>query len=308
MKKLPFKKKFNYRDNLTAYIFLSPFLFIFGIFLVYPIFYSLYLSLCKKVGYKLTSLQFVGLDNYIKLFHDPEFWWSLLMTFYYSLLTIPMGIFLSLLLAIILHNKLPFKSIFRSSFFLPNVLDLLVVGIIWKLLYSSSGIIVSLLSTIGLDFTSSGLLGNPWTAMPAIAFAMVVKGSGFGMILFLAAIQNIPGSVYEAADIDGATEFDKFLHITLPLVKPVILFMVVMGTIAGLNAFTEIYAMTDNGGPVLTLTEGGRAFGATKLTGYYLFRRWQNTEYGYAAAMSYILLFVAVAISWINNKFLGEKE
>jgi multiple sugar transport system permease protein len=295
----------NARDNIVSYSLLAPFLVIFIIFLAFPIFYSLYLSLCEKTGYSISNLTFVGLKNYKILMHDTEFWWSLLLTFCYAGITIPGGISLSLLLAMLLNNKLPGKTIFRSAFFLPNVLDLLVVGIIWKLLYSGGGFITTVLSHFGISL-QSGILGNPWTALPGIALAMILKGAGFGMILFLAALQNIPQSIYEAASLDGATKKQQFFKITLPLLKPIILFMVIMGTMAALNAFTEIYAMTDNGGPVVLI--GKHTLGATKLTGYYLFSKWQNHEYGYAAAMSYILLIIAVVISLVNSYFLRRED
>jgi len=293
------------RDNLVSYALLSPFLIIFIIFLAFPIFYSLYLSLCEKTGYSISNLTFVGIKNYSILMTDTEFWWSLLLTFCYAALTIPSGIALSLFLAILLNNKLPGKTIFRSAFFLPNVLDLLVVGIIWKLLYSGGGFITTIISHFGIPL-DSGILGNQWTALPGIALAMVLKGAGFGMILFLAALQNIPSAIYEAAEIDGATKRQQFFYMTLPLLKPIILFMVIMGTMSSLNAFTEIYAMTDNGGPVVLL--GNHTLGATKLTGYYLFSKWQNHEYGYAAAMSYILLIIAVVISLINSYILRRDD
>ncbi|MDD2717462.1 MAG: sugar ABC transporter permease [Candidatus Wallbacteria bacterium] len=293
------------RESIVSYTFLSPFIVIFMVFLAFPIFYSLYLSLCQKTGYSITGLRFVGLKNYQELFADAEFWWSLLMTFYYAALTIPTGIGFSLLLALLLNNRLPGKMIFRSVYFLPNVLDLLVVGIIWKLLYTSGGMVTNLLEHFGITL-QGGILGNPWTALPGIAVAMVLKGAGFGMILFLAALQNIPESIFEAAEIDGASNWQKFTKITIPLLSPVILFMIITGTMAALNAFTEIYAMTDSGGPVVLL--GKNTLGATKLTGYYLFQKWENHQYGYAAAMSYVLLVITVTISLFNNWLFRRKD
>jgi ABC-type sugar transport system permease subunit len=164
-----------------------------------------------------------------------------------------------------------------------------------------NGWIVSILSPA----VDSGVLGNAITVMPAVVFALVIKGAGFGMILFLAAIQNISSSVYEAADIDGATTVQKFRYITLPLLKPVILFMVITGTIGALNAFTEIFAMT-KGGPIINI--GGHPLGVTKLTGYFLFTKWEQSDYGYAAAISYALLVLTLIISVINAKVFKSDE
>jgi ABC-type sugar transport system permease subunit len=126
---------------------------------------------------------------------------------------------------------------------------------------------------------------------------MVIKRAGFGMVLFLTALQNISPNIYEAADIDGLTWLQKFRHITLPLVKPVILFLAVGGTMASLNAFTEFYIMTE-GNPVTAIM--GHTVGVTKITGYYLYSKFSAMNYGYSAAMSYFLLAFALLISWVN--------
>ncbi len=302
------------KENVISYLFLTPFLLVFGIFLGYPIFYSLFLSFHKTSIYSdwynvFGDMQFCGLANYAALLStDAEFWWSLVVTFIYAAMTIPAGIALSLLLAVLINNKLPGRSFFRSAYFLPNVLDLLVVGIIWVLIYSPRyGLLDVLLNKIGITyFSATGFLGNPLTALPAIALAMVLKGAGFGMILFLTAIQNISESVYEAADVDGASWWDKLRHITIPLVKPIILFMIITGVLASLNAFTEIYAMTNaSGGPITTMW--GRTVGATKLSGFYLFKTFERGQYGYAAAISYMLLLIALAISFVNIKLFKEE-
>ncbi|MBA3051920.1 sugar ABC transporter permease [bacterium] len=300
-------------DNLTAYLFLAPFLVVFFVFLAYPVVYSLVLSL-HKVSWTtnlynvFSDMKYVGVENYIKLLHDSKFWWSLIVTGYYAVLTIPMTVFLGLILAILLNNKLPGVSLFRSAYFLPSVLDILVVGIIWTLIYSPHfGILPKILDSMGFRaFIDKGILANPRTALPGVAIAMVLRGAGFGMILFLSAIQNIPVSVYEAADIDGANAWQKLIFITIPLVKPIILFLVIMGTIGSLNAFTEIYSMTQ-GGPYVVEFMGGIQ-GATKVSGYYLFEKWETMNYGYAAAVSYILLVITLGISLVNAKVMRKKH
>ncbi len=377
-------------ENKISYLFLAPFLTIFFVFLAYPVIYSFFLSFQETgTGYSLNALKWVGMDNYTRLFTDYEFLWAVLMTLYYAVLIVPMGILSSLVLAIFLNNKISFKNVFRSAYFLPNVLDMLVIGIIWTLIYSKGGIVDTLINytftfftynflgnffnhfflslftmftqgivyglillgiykihsifsmkkyvkgetagtlldiliygtvfvvlfggggilggfaNIAKDALDRGILGTPATCMPAVVFALVVKGAGFGMILFLAAIQNISEAIYEAADIDGCNEIQKFFYITLPLVKPIIFFMAVTGIIGALNAFTEIYAMT-KGGPILTLFD--KSLGATKLTGYYLFTKWEQSEYGYAAAMSYALLILTIVISKVQEKFLHAED
>jgi len=378
------------RENKVSYLFLAPFLIIFLIFLAYPIIYSFLLSFQEiGNGYSIDNLNFVGLKNYTRLFSDYEFGWAILMTLYYAVLIMPMGILASLVLAIFLNNKLSFKNVFRSAYFLPNILDMLVIGIIWKLIYSKGGIVDSSIKVLFDFFTydslgnmsnhmflalftlatkilvyaaivyfvykayqlfpmknyfknsvvantlnvllyggflvaafapngllgllsysakgamDGGILATATTCMPAVVLALVIKGAGFGMILFLAAIQNISEAVYEAADIDGCNAVQKFFYITIPLLKPIILFMAVTGIIGALNAFTEIYAMTE-GGPIVSIA--GKSLGATKLTGYYLFTKWEQSEYGYAAAMSYILLILTIVISKVQEKFLSAED
>ena len=295
------------RDNLTSYSFLAPFIIIFGVFLAYPVFYSLYLALHRVPAESFDifgGLQFVGFSNFVRLFTDVRFWWSVLMTLYYAALIIPSGIAVSLTLALLLNNRLKAVAIYRSAFFLPYVLDMLVVGIVWTLIYSPHvGIIVRILESVGIStFTEKGFLGMPGTAMPSVVFANVLKGAGFGMILYLSAIQNIPQSLYEAAQIDGASAWQRFRSITLPLVKPITFFMVIIGTITALNAFVEVYAMT-SGGPNVDV--GGKALGATWVTGYYVFDTFYNQfRLGYAAAMSYVLLALTLMITLVNRRFL----
>lgn len=311
--------KTKLRESIIAYLFLAPFLAVFVIFLGYPVLYSLYLSMRSATfstnWYNVFgSMEFVGLANYKELlFNDARFWWALYRTLCYAAMTIPSSIAIGLGLAILLNNKLRARGFFRSAFYLPNVLDLYVIGTIWVLIFSPNyGLVDQLLNRIGIPVLSStGLLGNPWTALPTIAFVVVVKGAGFGMILFLAAIQNISESIYEAADIDGATAFQKLRFITLPLVKPVILFMIITGTMSALNAFTELYAMASSkyggyGGPFINV--GGNSLGSTTLSGLYLYLIFERGEYGKAAAFSYLLMIVALIISFANMKLLKAEE
>ncbi len=298
------------QDTAVAAGFLSPFMLLFGVFLIFPIFYSFYLSFFgSPTDYSLTNLEFVGLANYKRIMSDFQFWWSLGVTALYGVISIPLGICASLALALLLDNKLFGKSFFRSAFFLPNVLDMLVVGVIWTLIYAPKFGALAQITTWLLGennfFNTTGLLGSPMTALLAVVIAMVLKGAGFGMVLFLAALQNIPEAVYEAADIDGASEWQKFTNITVPLLRPIIIFMVITGVIGSLNAFTEIYAMT-SGGPQVVM--GGETVGSTSVAGYYLFKQFDSGNYGYAAAISYMLLIITLGITWLQQKFAARNE
>jgi len=298
------------QDTAVAAGFLSPFMLLFGTFLIFPIFYSFYLSFFgSPTDYSLSNLEFVGLANYKRIIGDFQFWWSLGVTALYGVISIPLGICASLALALLLDNKLFGKSFFRSAFFLPNVLDMLVVGVIWTLIYAPKFGALAQITTwlMGENnfFNTTGLLGSPYTALLAVVIAMVLKGAGFGMVLFLAALQNIPEAVYEAADIDGASEWQKFTKITVPLLRPIIIFMVITGVIGSLNAFTEIYAMT-SGGPQVVM--GGETVGSTSVAGYYLFKQFDSGNYGYAAAISYMLLIITLGITWLQQRIASRND
>ncbi len=298
------------QDTAVAAGFLSPFMLLFGTFLIFPIFYSFYLSFFgSPTDYSLSNLEFVGLANYKRIIGDFQFWWSLGVTALYGVISIPLGICASLALALLLDNKLFGRSFFRSAFFLPNVLDMLVVGVIWTLIYAPKFGALAQITTwlMGENnfFNTTGLLGSPYTALLAVVIAMVLKGAGFGMVLFLAALQNIPEAVYEAADIDGASEWQKFTKITVPLLRPIIIFMVITGVIGSLNAFTEIYAMT-SGGPQVVM--GGETVGSTSVAGYYLFKQFDSGNYGYAAAISYMLLIITLGITWLQQRIASRND
>ena len=298
------------RDSLTAYAFLAPFLVVFAVFLAFPVVYSLFLAVHEPPADSFdafANLRFVGFANFVRLLHDAKFWWSVLMTLYYAALIVPSGIAASLALALLLNNRLKAVRVYRSASFLPYVLDMLVVGIVWTLIYSPHvGVLVRLLEALGITaYSERGFLGTPGTAMPAVVLTNVLKGAGFGMVLYLSAIQNIPASLHEAAEIDGAGAWQRFRSITLPLLKPITLFMVVVGTIGALNAFVDVYAMT-SGGPNVDV--GGKALGVTWVTGYYVFDTFYTQwRLGYAAAMSYVLLALAVVVSLVNRRFLRSE-
>lgn len=305
-------------ETLVAYLYLAPFLLLFAVFLGYPLVYSLWLSFHETTVFTnwfdvFGDMRWTGLGNYVALlFNDYEFWYSLYRTVVYALLTIPAQILLGFLVAVLIRQQFAGRDFFRGGIFMPHILDVFVVGTIWVLIYSPNyGLLDVALSNIGITyFSTTGMLGNPWTALPAIALAMVLKSVGFGMILFVAAMNNIPDSVYEAADIDGANFVQKHWHVTFPLVKPIVLFLVITGLMGALNAFTEIYAMAATkyaqGGPFVE--SFGHTVGVTKVSGFYLYKTFEQGDYGRAAAMSFLLLVVAFVISVINARALRTEH
>lgn len=308
-------RRFLSRDALWGYFFIAPFLLVAAVFLFFPVAYSFYLSLRETGLYaswfdEFGDMRFVGMANYRALLTSPVFWYSLAATGIYALLFIPASIAAALALALVLNDtKLRFRKVFRGLFFLPHVFDVFVVGIIWLLLYNpTAGPIAAFFRLLGIDwFTKNGFVDNPVTILPSIAFAMVLKGMGFGMVLFMAALNNIPESVFEAADIDGATGRQKLVHVTIPMLRPMILFLAVTGLVGVLNAFTEFYALTNaTGGPGFSFF--GHTVQAARVSGLHMYRLFDESFYGSAAAMSFLILLVALVVAWVNFRVLGKDD
>lgn len=300
-------------DARWGLFFIAPFLLVAAVFLFYPIGYSFYLSFRETTLYsswfdQFAEMRFVGLGNYKALLSSPAFWYSVTATFIYGLLFIPGMIAASLFLAISLSGTQSRVVRFcRSGFFLPHVFDVFVVGIIWILLFNpTQGPIATLLAWFGVDwFQKNGFVDNPYSLLPSVAVVMLLKSMGFGMILFIAALNNIPESVFEAADIDGCTAWQKLWRVTIPMLRPMILFIVVTSMVGILNGFTEFYALTKStGGPALNFM--GETVQSGRVAGFHLYRLFDESYYGAASAMSFILLVMALIITAINFRFLGR--
>jgi ABC-type sugar transport system permease subunit len=299
------------RDDMVALPFLAPFLAVFVVFIGYPLFYSLWISVHRTTVFSdfydlFGTMEFVGLKNYVEILSDPIFLWSVLLTFVYGILTIAPGIVLSLFLAMALTREGRIWASYRGGFFLPHVFDVYVVGIIWLMLYNPGGGLVSrVLAFLGfMGLSESGVLNNPWLTLPAIGFAMVLKNAGFGMILFLTSLKMIPTSIFEAAEVDGATRWQKLFFVTLPQLRPIILFLSITGMVGALNAFAEVYALTDGTGGT-SVSVGGTTLQSARTSGLHLFTIFNQSMYGEAAAISFVLLVVAIGLAWLNFRVLA---
>lgn len=299
------------QQDFRALPYLFPFLLVFLVFIGYPLIYSFWISLHRVTIYSdfyniFGTMEFVGLANYTLVGTDPIFWWSLFLTFAYSAMTVLPGIALSLFLAILLNQKIRGFGLLRSGFYLPNVFDIYVVGVIWLLIYNPQGGPFSLLLRfIGLEtIAEQGMLNNSSTTLIGISLAMILKNAGFGMILFLVSLNNINESIFEAAEVDGASTTQRLFQVTIPLLKPTILFLIITGTMGSLNAFGEIYAMTDDrGGPSVQIA--GQTLSSARTSGYHLYKVFNESMYGEAAAISYFLLVVALSLSFVSYKLIG---
>ena len=304
----------SWKHDLRALPFIAPFMLLFGVFIAWPLIYSLWISVHEVTIYSdfydiFGTMKFVGFGNYSRILQDPIFWWSVLLTFAYAALTIVPGIALSLSLALAVNRPIKGYGILRSGFFLPNVFDVYVVGVIWLLIYNPNGGLFSqVVSLFGLQgLAAKGMLNDPWLTLPGIALVMILKNAGFGMILFLTSLSNMNESIFEAADVDGASSWQKLLYITIPMLRPIILFLSVTGLVGTLNAFAEIYALTDDtGGTSVSL--GSQTLQSARISGYHLFKAFNESMYGDAAAISFLLLIIALVISYFNCRLLTDSD
>jgi multiple sugar transport system permease protein len=285
------------RQYLVAFLFVLPALINFAIFRYIPIIMAGYASL---FDYSLLGGfgDFVGSKNYVRAVEDDLFWSSMWVSFQYALMKVPAQVVISLLLAMFVSRELRGMSVARTIIFFPVVTSLVVAALLWQLMYNRDlGLIQSILSAFGLHH--NGFLSNPTLALPSIVVMMIWKEVGFSMIIFVAGLKGIPEMFYDAAAIDGASPIQRFLYITLPLLKPVTLFVIVTQTISAFQVFVPIFVMTQ-GGP----------FFATNAIVYYIYQNgFAYNDMGYASALSFFVLALLVAISYFQFKLLrGQAE
>lgn len=277
----------KHREWLAAALFLLPDVLGLFIFLGIPMILSLSLGFYDVSGFG--DYKFVGLDNYQRMFQDPLFLKSLRVTGTYVVILVPALYCSGLGLALLLKKDLPFIGILRGMFFLPHVISLVVIGLLWQfMLIDRLGVVNKVLSRVGLQ--SQSWLGDPNLALGSLLAITVWFLMGYYMVLFLAGLQEIPPEYYEAAKIDGAKPWQTFKDITLPLLKPTSFFVLLVSTVAavaGVQGFDLVYVMT-NGGPA----------NSTSLIIFYIYQQaFQFNQYGYAAAMASFLVVLLLLIT-----------
>jgi len=229
------------REERYFYIFISPWIIGFLIFIAGPIIASLYFSFCNYDV--VTPPVWIGFQNYKKLFFDPLFWQALKVTSYYSLLSVPLGIILSLVIAILLNQKIRGLVWFRTIYYIPSVISGVAVSLLWMWIFNPEfGILNFLLWKLFRIHGPAWLMSEEWV-IPALII-MSFWGIGGDIVIYLAGLQGIPTELYEAAAIDGANSWKKFLNITIPMMSPILLFTLVMGIIGSFQVFTQAYVMT----------------------------------------------------------------
>jgi cellobiose transport system permease protein len=283
--------------RLSPYIFISPFYLIFLAFGFLPIIFSLGVSLYDWRG--ITPGAFVGLNNYQVLLHDPAFFKALGNTVIVWLGSVPPMILLALIFAVLLNSqRVRFRSFFRTVYFLPVVTSLVITGLMFSFLFSPNfGLINRLTALFGV--APINWLSDPAWMKPVLIFALLWRWTGNDMVIMLAGLQSIPGDLYEAAKVDGATGPQTFWHITVPLMRPVILFDAIISTIGTFNLFAEPYVLFgQDGGP-------GQA---GLVTGTLLYQNaFVYFKFGYGAALAWVLALIIVVLSMLQLK-LGSRE
>ncbi|MEI8389192.1 MAG: sugar ABC transporter permease [bacterium] len=286
---------YKYSKRFVPYLFLAPAAIILILFFFIPFLESFALSF-QSYRNDIYNPQWVGLENYIKLFHSPIFWKTLTNTFIYLIGVVPLLVVLSLIIAILVNQKLRGIKLFRVVIYIPVIVSIVVAGIAWKWIYADNGILNYLMSLFNLS--KIGWLTDPRFALYSVMAVTVWKGLGYYMVIYLAALTGVPKDLYEASDIDGANILQKHLAVTVPHLMPTITLVSVISSISAMKAFVEIYVMTQ-GGPL----------NASKTIVYYIYQRaFENLDMGYASAAGMVLLVIVMVMSIINVKFFEKNN
>jgi len=286
-----------FKRELQYEALLIPALLGYLIFFIYPVLGGFYYSLTDWSAYS-REIDFIGLENFRKLFHDSDILTSIRNTFVFAILLTLFQNGLAIPLAVILNRDLKSRNILRMIFFAPSVLSILVVGYLWSFIMSASdyGLLNNILEFFGLARVN--WLGNPDIALYSIILTQVWQGCGWSMVIYLANLQSIPDDLYESADIDGAGWFRQFLYITFPMLAPAVTITFIIVMIGSFKAFDIIFAMT-----------GGGPGHATETIGTILIQKgFTEGRYGYGAALGIVMFLFIAVISLIQLKFLKGRE
>ncbi len=285
------------RFKATPYLFLAPALVLLGIFVIYPIIAVVYYSF---TDYNIIRPPvWVGLDNYEHLINDDVFWLALQHSFVYLLVT-PILIVLSIALAIVVNRQLRGIHIYRALYFVPAVSGSIAIGLSWRWLFERNGFINSILETFGLISEPIQWLATPSLTLPIAMMLTIWAGFGYYAVIFLAGLQNIPEELYDAAVIDGCSDFQKHRYVSIPGLRPQIVFVFIISSLAALKVFDEIYVLTNRSGGILDS-------GVTMV--FYLWKEaFVLSHAGYASAIAIALLAVTLAFSIVNVRILERRQ
>ncbi|AFZ59864.1 carbohydrate ABC transporter membrane protein 1, CUT1 family [Anabaena cylindrica PCC 7122] len=280
-------------DTVAAWIFLTPALILLGLFIIWPIIYLFYLSFTAG-SFTSTGTYLVGFKNYWRLLLNSDFWQVIFNTVYFTLGSLFPSLVIPLGLAVLLNRSIALRGILRSAYFLPSIVSLVAAGLGFRWLFQNTGPVNGLLNFFAIQPIS--WLGDTFWAMPVIILFSIWKQLGFNMVVFLAGLQTIPYSRYEAAELDGANDWQQFWHITLPGLQPTLIFATVTTAIFTLRSFEPVYVIT-----------GGGPLNSTNLLVYYIYQEaFGQFDFGYAAAVATVLLAVTLLLVYLQLRTWEE--
>ncbi len=304
------------RDTKRAILFILPTYLVITTFIILPIFFAFYLSFNK--WNLLAPMKFIGVTNYSKLFRSEEFWKALINTVYYTFITVPLCVLFALMIALLLNTKIKGIAFYRVAYFMPVMTSFVASAFIWQWIFQSqNGILNFVFGLIGLRplswlnepkgiftvmFESMGInlprwLGGPSVTLVAISIMSIWKNIGYYMIIFLAGLQNIPRSYYEAAEMDGAGPVRRFFSITLPILSPTTFFVLIMAVIVSFQVFEQV-AVTTQGGPL----------NSSLVLVYFVYQKaFKFLEVGYASSAAYILFTIVLFLTYLQVKVIGKR-
>lgn len=286
-----------FQKKMTGLIFSLPALILIFIFLIFPTIMAFQNSFYDYYALKPADKAFIGLKNYVDLFKDKTFLVALKNTFYFTVVVVPVQTTIALLLAVLVNQKFKLSKVYRVGFFSPVITSMVVISILWTFLYNpNNGLINSVLEA--LKIPKQPFLTSPKQAMNSIIVMSAWQAAGYYMMIFLAGLQDIPADLYEAAEMDGANEIQKFFFVTLPSLSNVLRFVVLMTTVQAFKLFTQPYVMT-NGGPQ----------DSTKTVVQFIYEQgFQYRNIGYSSAIAVVFFIFVLLISMILKKLIFGKE
>jgi multiple sugar transport system permease protein len=281
------------REALTGYLFIAPAVLGFLIWIAGPMVFSAWISLTEWD--LLSPPEFIGLGNYQLMLKDALFWQSLRVTFYFTLVSVPLFQAVAFAVALLMNVNVRGIAVFRTIYYLPSIVPLVANALLWAWVFNSDfGLLNAGLRAIGLPKVL--WLQDPAWTMPAL-IVMSVWGVGGAMLIYLAGLQGVPQQLYEAAEIDGATYWHRFIHVTIPMMSPVIFFNLLLGLIGALQTFTQAYIIT-NGGPQ----------NATLFYALHIYRSaFRDFKMGYASALAWVLFAIVLLLSVLVFRYLGRQ-
>ena len=281
-------------DTFAAWTFLAPALILLGIFIIWPSAYLFYLSFTTG-SFTSSGTTWVGFKNYWRLLLTPDFWQVLGNTIYFTVATVIPSLVIPLGLAVLLDKSLAWRGLLRSAYFLPSIISLVAAGLGFRWLFQTTGPVNALLDLFGIAPIS--WLGSKVWAMPVLIVLSIWKQLGFNMVVFLAGLQAIPTSRYEAAELDGANAWQQFWYITLPGLQPTVIFATVTTAIFTLRSFEQVYVIT-----------GGGPLNSTNLLVYYIYQEaFAQFDFGYAAALATVLLAFTLVLVYLQLQTWGDE-